>query len=64
MKLNNTKLDLMLARRCMILSELRSITSGQTLTRIRQRDKIKPSTLGLIAWQLGCNPAEIIEEVN
>ena len=62
MKINNKKLDIMLARRCKPLSALRSVTSTQTLTRIRQGLNIKPATLGRIAKELDCDPAEIVEE--
>ena len=62
MKINNHKLDLQLARQCKAMSDLRSITSSQTLTRIRQGDNIKPSTLGRIAKALNVDPTELIEE--
>lgn len=49
MKIDNQKLDLMLARRCMSLRDLRNGTSPQTLTRIRRGESIKPVTVGRIA---------------
>ena len=61
MKIDNHKLDLQLARQCKTISDLRGVTSSQTLTRIRQGDNIKPSTLGLIAKALNCNPTDIME---
>lgn len=63
MKIDNRKLDLQLARQCKIISDLRGAASTQTLTRIRQGDNIKPSTLGRIAKALNCDPADILEEV-
>ncbi len=61
MKIDNHKLDLQLARQCKTISDLRGVTSSQTLTRIRQGDNIKPSTLGLIAKALNCDPTDIME---
>ncbi len=61
MKIDNRKLDLQLARQCKIISDLRSVTSSQTLTRIRKGDSIKPSTLGRISQALNCDPADILE---
>ena len=62
MKIDNRKLDLQLARQCKIISDLRGVASTQTLTRIRQGDNIKPSTLGRIAKALNCDPVDIMEE--
>lgn len=62
MKIDNHKLDLQLARQCKAISDLRNVTSSQTLTRIRQGDSIKPSTLGRIARALNCDPEEILEK--
>lgn len=61
MKIENRKLDLQLARQCKTISDLRCVASSQTLTRIRQGDNIKPSTLGRIAKALNCDPADILE---
>lgn len=62
MRIDLRKFDLMLARRCKSVSELRSIISSQTLTRIRHGSNIKPSTLGKIARILDCDPEDITEE--
>lgn len=62
MRICNSRLDLMLARRCKTLSELRNVVSPQTLTRIRQGAEIKPATLGRISKELDCDPADIMEE--
>ena len=61
MKINVCKLDMMLARRCMALTDLRSGTSPQTLTRIRRGEDVKPRTVGRIANALGCEPEDILE---
>ncbi len=63
MKICNKKLDMALARNCMTLSKLRRVVSPQTLTRIRGGQEVKPATVGIIAKELGVDPAEIIEEV-
>ena len=62
MKIDNQKLDLMLARRCMSLRDLRNGTSPQTLTRIRRGENIKPVTVGLIANPLDFDPPDIIQD--
>lgn len=62
MKIDNAKLDLLLAQRCMNLRDLRMGTSPQTLTRIRRGEGVKPATLGRIARALNCDPADIIQE--
>lgn len=62
MKIDNQKLDLMLARRCMSLRDFRNGTSPQTLTRIRRGESIKPKTVGRIAKALDCDPTDIIQD--
>lgn len=62
MKIDNHKLDMVLAKRCMNLRDLRAGTSPQTLTRIRRGEDVLPATLGRIAKVLGVDPAELIEE--
>lgn len=62
MKINNRKLELILARRCMVMSALRGNgLSPQTITRIRNGADVKPVTVGKIAKALGVDPVEIIE---
>lgn len=63
MKIDNRKLDLQLARQCKTITNLRSVTSSQTLTRIRNGNSIKPSTLGRIAQALNCDPTDILDDV-
>lgn len=61
MKIDNVKLDLSLARRCMTISDLRNSISPQTLTRIRRGESVKPITIGKIALALGVDVVDIIE---
>ena len=44
MKIDTKKLDLLLARRCMSLRDLRESASSQTLTRIRRGENVNPKT--------------------
>lgn len=62
MKIDNKKLDLLLAQRCMNLRDLRQGTSPQTLTRIRRGESVLPATVGRIAKALGVDVTEILEE--
>ena len=60
-KIDVGRLNMMLARRCMALTDLRSGTSPQTLTRIMRGEEVKPRTVGRIAKALNCDPADILE---
>ena len=60
-KIDVGKLNMMLARRCMALTDLRSGTSPQTLTRIMRGEEVKPRTVGRIAKALRCEPDDIVE---
>lgn len=63
MKVDNAKLDLILAQRCMNVRELRSEgVAPNTLTRIRRGEDVLPATLGRIAKALNVDPAEIIKQ--
>lgn len=61
MKIDNRKLDVLLARRCMTVADLRKEVSSQTLTRIRRGENTKPVTVGKIALALGVDVTDIIE---
>lgn len=62
MKLDNYKLDVLLARSCMCVSDFREKgLSPQTITRIRKGIDVKPVTVGKIAKALGVDPVDIIE---
>lgn len=63
MKVDNHKLDLLLAERCLSITELRSKSlSPQTLTRIRRGEDVKPKTVGRLAAGLGVPVADIIKK--
>lgn len=62
MKIDNQKLDMILARRCMSRCDLRDGSSPQTLMRIKKGEDVKPKTAGRIARALGVDVAEIIEQ--
>lgn len=62
MKISVTKLNIELARCCKSLSDLRCVTSPQTLTRIKRGEKVTTATLGKIAKALGVDPVDIIEQ--
>ena len=62
MKVNTNKLDLILARQCRALSDLRSKgLSAKTLTTIKRGGDVKPATLGRLARVLDVDPEDIIE---
>ena len=65
-KIDNQKLDLALARRCLNMRDLRreKNVSQQTLTRIRHGEEVLPKTVGCIAMALGVDPEEIVEANN
>lgn len=63
MKIDNRKLDLVLAQRCETLSNLRGKgLSPQTITRIVNGSEVKPVTIGKLAKALGVDVREIIKE--
>lgn len=64
MKIDNRKLDLLLARQCMSRRDLRDRNgaSPQTLQRIGKGEDVKPKTAGRIARALGVDVTEIIEQ--
>lgn len=63
MKIDNRKLELLLARQRKSLRELRTEgVSPQTLTRIRRGEDVKPKTVGGVASALGVDVLDIIEE--
>lgn len=62
MKIDIKALNVLLARRCMSLSDLRSGVSPQTLTRIRRGEDITPKTLGRIAKAFNVDVSAIMKE--
>lgn len=64
MKINKTKLDIVLARKCWNQRDLRDhcTVSAQTCRNINLGASVMPSTVGKIAAALGVDVTEIIEE--
>lgn len=63
MKIDPRKLDMLLAERCLSITDLRGKgLSPQTLTRVRRGEAVKPKTIGKLAQGLGVNVADIIKE--
>jgi len=63
MKIDNRKLDLLLANQCKAITDLRSEgLSPQTLTRLRRGEEVKPKTVGKLALSLGVPVEDIINE--
>lgn len=62
MKISKGKLELVLARGCKSITDLRLGTSPQTLTKASKGGNLRPSTVGRIAKALGVDVAEIIEQ--
>lgn len=63
MKINSKKVEMMLADRCMLYSDLakKSNLSSFTITRMRTGAEVNPSTVGKIAKALGVTVQELIE---
>lgn len=61
MRIDLNRLDLILARKCKTMSDLKDGVSPQTLTRIRRGEEVKPCTLGKIARALGVDVTEILD---
>lgn len=64
MKIDLTKLDIVLARECKTISDLRGSASPQTLARVKRGEEVKPRTIGKIARALGVDVMDILEEVS
>lgn len=63
MKVDKKKLDMLLAVRCLSITELRCEgLSPQTLTRIRRGEAVKPKTIGKLARVLGVQVSDIIRK--
>ncbi len=60
MKIDANKIDIILARQCKSLAEMRSDTSPKTLRRIRNGEDVRPKTAGKVAKFLGVDVAEIM----
>ena len=63
LKVDKKKLDMLLAVRCLSITELRCEgLSPQTLTRIRRGEAVKPKTIGKLARVLGVQVSDIIRK--
>lgn len=63
MKIDTKKLDMVLAKRCMSMSDLKTDVSPQTLKRVRRGEEMLPKTVGKIARAAGVDVSEIVKEV-
>ena len=63
MKIDTIKLDVVLAKRCMSMSDLKSAVSPQTLKRVRRGEDLLPKTVGKIARAVDVDVSEIVAEV-
>ena len=55
MRISKSKLDLVLARRCMALTDLRGNLAPNTLVKINNGEELRTKTVGRLA-QLTCHP--------
>lgn len=65
MKIDNKKLDLLMAEKCLTLEKLSKITGVSQVTIARMKNgsqKPRPITIGKIAKALGIKPEELIED--
>lgn len=62
MRISKNKLDLVLARRCMALTDLRPHLAPNTLVKIKAGEELRTKTVGRLAQLLECDPADIIVE--
>lgn len=65
MRINRIKLDLILAAKCMSITDLRHCCSSATLAKIRSIPNydVNTKTAGKIAKALNVNVEELLEEV-
>ena len=62
MRISKNKLDLVLARRCMALTDLRPHLAPNTLVKIKNGDELRTKSVGRLAQLLECDPADIIQD--
>ena len=62
MKINKNKLDVVLARRCMALTDLRDEIAPGTLVRINNSGELRTKTVGRLCKLLECDVSEIVED--
>lgn len=61
MRINKSRLEMVLANKCLSLTDLRGELSAFTLTKINNGEGIRPKTVGRIAHALGVDVSEIVE---
>ena len=61
MRIEPTKLNIILARKSMSLTDLRQTVSADTLRRVTKGEEIRTKTTGRIAAALGVDVLDIIE---
>ena len=62
MKVSNKKLDVVLAKKRIPITRLRSKgLSPQTISKIRKGEDVMPATIGTLAEKLGVDVMDIIE---
>jgi len=66
LKTSKEKLDLAMARACMTPAQLSQAANmpRSTLNNVIRGSGARPATIGRISKALGCDPADIIEEVS
>lgn len=62
MKISRKKLDIILARRCKSLHDLRDSFATKTLVRINNEMELNVKTVGKLSALLNCDPTELIKE--
>ena len=63
MYVSKNKVEPVLVRQCRSLRDLRNGLSPGILAKVQSGEELWPKTVGKLAKLLGCDPADIIEEV-
>lgn len=58
----NTKLEIILAEKRLLLQDVGVTVSKQTLTRIRKNKSVRPATVGKIAKVLNVSVKDLVKE--
>ena len=61
-KIDAAKFDIVLARKCKTVTDLRPGISPQTIAKLRRGEEVKPIVVGRIAQLLKCDVSELIKE--
>lgn len=62
MKIYQARLDMALARNCMMMKDLQEYVSYYAIKKIARGGEVKPFAVGQIARALHVDPEELIEE--